>query len=258
MNDDESREPRIDIDEALISSHFVGLIQKTTDDPRELRDPNREKLTSLVTSIQKCPYKARYINVPYTDLIPVPGGIDPGEAVSIISTFLPAFEALHHGDRRERGCRYSPTSLEGKQVLITGGDCLEAQAAVRLAVWAGAAGVFIVNSGKILSKRIHGGHVAVLSEDPKAWLPVVQGDMDLVIDFEYPRSFQSVIAAMARKGRLVCKYPEKDSHQHDSPTFMSKLVGQSALCAMSRASLFEFDDYVKTNMEDVKVSCRHG
>ena len=134
--------------------------------------------------------------------------------------------------------------------MITGGDCLEAQAAVRLAVWAGAAGVFIVNSGKILSKRIHGGHVAVLSEDPKAWLPVVQGDMDLVIDFEYPRSFQSVIAAMARKGRLVCKYPEKDSHQHDSPTFMSKLVGQSALCAMSRASLFEFDDYVKANMED--------
>ena len=230
----------------------MGTVPKNTDDPREQRDPNDEEKT-LVTSIRKCPFKARYVNVPSNELIVVPGGIDPGEAVSIISTFLPAFEALHHGDRRVRDSRYSPSSLKDKQVLITGGDSLEAQAAVKLAVWAGAAGVFVLNSGRVLSKRIHGGHVATLSEDPKQWLPVVQGDMDVVIDFEYPKDFHSVIASMTRKGRLVCKYPENDIF-HRSPSFVSKLVGQSALCAMSRASIFDFDEYVKTNMEYVKVS----
>ena len=138
-------------------------------------------------------------------------------------------------------------------MLITGGDSLEAQAAVKLAVWAGAAGVFVLNAGKVLSKRIHGGHVAVLAEDPKVWLPVVQGDMDVVIDFEYPNNFQSVIASLTRKGRLVCKYPKRDG-RNQSPSPVSKFLGQSALCAMSRASIFDFDEYIRTNFEDVKVS----
>ena len=139
-------------------------------------------------------------------------------------------------------------------MLITGGDSLEAQAAVKLAVWAGAAGVFVLNAGNVLSKRIHGGHVAVLAEDPKVWLPVVQGDMDVVIDFEYPKNFQSVIASMTRKGRLVCKYPDRDGRYQQSPSPVSKFLGQSALCAMSRASIFDFDEYIRTNLEDVKVS----
>jgi NADPH:quinone reductase-like Zn-dependent oxidoreductase len=60
---------------------------------------------------------ARFIPARPNRLIPVSKPLDPAEIAVVLTTYLPTFQALHHG--QDRPDLYLSTSLLGKRVLIT-------------------------------------------------------------------------------------------------------------------------------------------
>ena len=74
----------------------------------------------------------RFISARLDRLIPVSKTLDPAEIAVVLTTYLPTFQALHHG--QDRPDRYLSTSLLGKRVLITeGATMLDVQALSHLA-----------------------------------------------------------------------------------------------------------------------------
>jgi len=188
--------------------------------------------------------------VPAANLCVVPTQLDPADVASLISSYLPAFQALYHG--RPRPFRYQKAALKGKRVLVTGGASLEAQAVLRIARWAGASELYITASRDHFPvlRRITG--VTVLDDNPEDWLPVVRDRMDVVIDYQYPRNFNAIRKALGRKARLVCIPPRKKS----SPFLaeIERFMDQYHLSLMKRTSWFDFaesfDSYPKELQQD--------
>jgi NADPH:quinone reductase-like Zn-dependent oxidoreductase len=260
----------------------VGVLQKDPD-PLDNDNPLFKK-GALVTSLtQKCNVKDRFVIVPKDDLIMVPGSLDPGEAVYVVSTVLPAFEALHHGGgdtTRVVGGRYSTRVLQNKRVLIAtgdggGGGSVQSQATAKMALWGGASAVFLLDrSSKVLSRcnsstcsrtANHGEKttVAVLGENPDDCLSVVQGDMDIVIDFDFFATDRgSVGKALAPNGRLVCvqretiQWRHRDSYLPDCRSILTdcgKQMEISSLLAVPGAIVFDFEEHIHLNLAVVKV-----
>jgi NADPH:quinone reductase-like Zn-dependent oxidoreductase len=237
-------------------SCFVGVVNKYLG-PRS-DDDYIEKNTLVTSLIRKCAVRARYLTISKDELIVVPPGLDPGETVYVISTVLPAFEALHHGERRARR-RYSNISLRNKRILITGGGNMIAKEAANMAFWSGASAVFVVDSRNSLSTCEHRDNVIVLGENPEDWLPVVQGDMDGVIDFDHRTDLGSLCAAMATNGRLVCVQPEKAQRSIERLlTTCQRWIGYSSLLAIPGATVFDFEEHTNINLQAVKVSARRS
>jgi NADPH:quinone reductase-like Zn-dependent oxidoreductase len=187
------------------------------------------------------------------ELIVVPDGLDPGEAVYVISTVLPAFEALHHGERRARR-RYSNMSVSNKRILITGGGSMKTKEVAKMAFWGGASAVYVVDSRIGLSSCLHRDNVTVLGENPEDWLPVVQGDMDLIIDSHHRTDLGSLCAAMATNGRLVRLQPEKFQRRNERLlTTCERWIGYSSLLAIPGATVFGFEEHINVNLQAVKV-----
>jgi len=205
-----------------------------------------------VASIMKFGANSRYVSVPTSNLMAVPKHLDAGDIACLISAYLPAFQALHHG--RTRPYRYSRSCLRGRRVLVTGGATLEAQAAIRLAQLAGATEIYVTaprNHSHILAKR----HVNVLDSDPDEWLPAVEGRMDVVVDYDFPNHFSAIQASLARKGRLVCSSPAGSGH-----TGWMRGIGcileQYLLMSMKRATLFDFVEDFERDTDGLKEDFR--
>lgn len=124
--------------------------------------------------------------------------LDAVEVSVLASAYLPAFQALHHGTRQMRHLAYEPTALEGQRILILAHSSNDStsmnrslvdaqiQAAVRMALWAGARDVHVTVPKVGNSKRNVFGNdyrVRLLETPSEDWVPMLQGRMDLVLDY---------------------------------------------------------------------------
>ena len=250
MKHQEPRDPGADIDELIRQSNFIGEVTKV---PLQ-GNIGRLEPGDYVTSIRKCATSTRTAMAPANSLIPLPGKLDPGEAAAVVSIFLPAFSALHHGHRKSR---YLKSSLKGKSVLVTGGFRLDAQAVAKLALWGGAERVYILDDAVKSRRDVPGKGVTVLPHDPEKWLPELYQQMDVVIDYHFPRYFQNVLESMKDDGRLVCLSKaykrQNDDWKADLEegwfSGLENIVETAAFCFMRRSYLFNYDE-ICTHYED--------
>eukprot|EP00554_Chaetoceros_debilis_P003025 CAMPEP_0194084916 /NCGR_PEP_ID=MMETSP0149-20130528/15347_1 /TAXON_ID=122233 /ORGANISM="Chaetoceros debilis, Strain MM31A-1" /LENGTH=351 /DNA_ID=CAMNT_0038767679 /DNA_START=280 /DNA_END=1335 /DNA_ORIENTATION=+ len=140
---------------------------------------------------------ARYITLHYGDLCSVPGNVDSSQAACIISTYMTAYQALHRC--KPRGPR---ETLEGSNILVTGGNSPIGQAIIELAHRAGASKIFATAPKKV-HEQLHDKGVCPLPLDAKMWLPLVRGKMDIVIDGICQDGYSSPHAALNYRGHLV-------------------------------------------------------
>ena len=175
----------------VLGSNFVGIVHDGV-----------LPAGSRVAALTKTGGNARYASISPEALVKVPKRLDAAEVAAVMSTYLPAFQALHHG--LSQGRKHYMGSLKGKKILLTeGASMMEIQAVVELARVAEAVSVHI-----ICESRYH-SYVEIylaakpLSADIEVWLPEVKGQMDIIIDYEYSNNRSEIPAALSPGGRLV-------------------------------------------------------
>jgi NADPH:quinone reductase-like Zn-dependent oxidoreductase len=229
----------------VLGSNFVGIVHHSS--------PSAEnsgfKPGTRVASITDGGSNARYVNIAAEKLIKVPKHLDAADVACLISAYLPAFQALHHGGPRSR--RYKKDSLLGKKILIVQGASPEAQALVRLARLAGASEIYLTASKDHFWQLDKHGCI-LLGDDPDDWLPEVNKGMDLVVNYEFPKYFSETKSALAPKGRLVCCVP-MHTHGDDSwLTYFESMMGYLQLVTMKRASVFDFAENHELQQDRVR------
>jgi NADPH:quinone reductase-like Zn-dependent oxidoreductase len=222
-----------------LGSNFVGIVHRCS--------PEAERLGitpgTRVAAIVKWGSNSKYVSAPVENLVVVPKEFDAADMACLLSTYLPAFLALHHG--RARPYRYTDTCLKGRRILVTGGATLEAQALIRLAHLAGASEIYVVapNEDFPVLKKLQ---CAVLGEHPDEWLHIVENRMHVVIDFDFPHNFSAVCASLATRGRLVCSSPITNSIEKGWLPELESIYEYSRLSMMKRATLFDMVENAQT------------
>ncbi|KAL7553294.1 hypothetical protein ACHAWF_016561 [Thalassiosira exigua] len=138
---------------------------------------------------------AKYIVVPYYNIIRVPPGADSVVALCLLSNYVPAREALDLA-------RKLNTPFTGANVLVIGGNGPSGLATIELALLEGA-NVFATADER------HHEYLSNLGAtcfpiDPNKWLPTLQGKMDVVLDSVCLDGFESSSLALNSAGTLVC------------------------------------------------------
>jgi len=136
-------------------------------------------------------------------------------------------------------------------VLVTSGASLEAQAVLRLARWAGATELYITaprDHFEVLKKI---SAVTVLDEDPEEWLPQLRNRMNVVVDYQYPRNFDSVREAIGKKGRLVCIPSRKKAGEGSFLSDISSIMDQYQLSLYKRSTMFDFAESFEMNPKEL-------
>lgn len=222
----------------VCGSNFVGIVHYAG----EAADDYGIELGSRVAAIVRWGSNTKYVSIPPEHLWIVPKSLDASDIACLVSSYLPAFEALHHG--RARPYRYSRSCLRGRRVLVTGGGTVEAQALARLAKHAGAEVVY-VTCPKSHRSLVSKSHAAPLSQNPDEWMEDVKGQMDIIVDYEFPRSFANIRQALSKQGRLVCVYK--------SPVGgVAAVVDRYQLSTIPRATLFDFELYVRKYRDELR------
>jgi len=182
-------------------------------------------------SAWSAPKHRPYIVCNTSNLLPVPPldglHLDSSEVAVVLAAYLPAFQALHHGMREHKHLAHEPTTLEGQRVLILAHSLsntttplkrtlvdAQVQAAVRMALWAGARDVHVTvpmigsNTRKIFGNDDYA--VRLLDTPPDDWVPMLINKMDVILDYTNGFSLLGgdstmgiVQSVRARKGRYV-------------------------------------------------------
>ena len=140
---------------------------------------------------------ARYISVQESDLVEVPRSCDSAEAASMVSTYASAYQCL-------RMVTKDDFTLSGKTVLITGGIEPVGQALIQLCFRASAEEVYATAPQHRHRYIKHVLGAKPLPVEPKDWLPVTKGGMDIVFDVACNDSLESPHASLQKGGTLVC------------------------------------------------------
>jgi NADPH:quinone reductase-like Zn-dependent oxidoreductase len=232
------------IENKLNASHFVGEVHKSYED-------NLLKEGASVTSLRKCAVQSRFVTMPTESLILIPEKLDEGEAVAVVSIYLPAFGALHHGSKL-RDSRFSREALKGQNILVTGGGTDEADAVVKVALLGGASKIFVLNSKNAMaSYHVGSAKVVLLSDEPDEWQARLDGRVDLAVDLEYPRNFEAITAAVKEDGRIVCRTPRNYGSWFAA---FGQLVQQASLLWVPNASMYDFDGLINIEYGEITVS----
>lgn len=168
----------------------VGTIVAVGDDVTNF------KMGDRVAALVRTGGNARYITVPESDLVSVPRTCDSAEAVTMVSTFMTAYQCL-------RLVSNDTFALNRKRVLITGGIEPVGQALIQLCFRAGASEVYATapNHRHRYLRTILGARP--LPVDPKMWLNSLEGSMDVVFDGTCYDSLESASAALNQNGILI-------------------------------------------------------
>jgi len=227
----------------------------------EVSSSHHFKHGTIVTALKKYPIDTRFISIRSIDIITLPAKLDPGEASAVLSTYLPAFEMLHHGSRN-RDSRYSSCSLIGQNMLVIGGDVVEQEALIKLAFMGGAEKVSILpvlQDGPALERRRFGRvnlNILPTNKNPEAVLSELKESMDLVIDLSFPLEFSHVKSTVKpTTGRLVAR--KNEPNRNILVRTFSNMVHQVALFLLPNAYLFDFDFLSANHNDNIKV-CRGG
>lgn len=76
------------------------------------------------------------------------------------------------------------------------------------------------------------------------WGWVVEGSIDIVVDYAFPNKFKALRKALARHGRLVC-VSNQQQQGFDS------ILEQIEISKMKRATLMDFAEHVRVNRKQV-------
>jgi NADPH:quinone reductase-like Zn-dependent oxidoreductase len=193
----------------------------------------------------------------------IPKSLEASDVAALMAGYLPAYEALHFG--RTRPLRYSGTSLQGKRILVVSGAAatiLQALAIVRLATLAGARDITMTTApngrSSILKRQKH--CATILHDNPDEWLPVVQGKMDVVVDYTFPQNLSAVTRALAKDGRLICCPQSKRAvSSADCKSVLdldSFLLERYQLSMVKNAYLFDYPEYVRQFRSQVVEDAR--
>lgn len=212
----------------VLGSNFVGVVHKTSSEASRWRLGRRVAGLTLVGS------NARYLIASTEQLLDVPKKLDASDIACILSIYLPAFQALHHGQARPG--KYSNTSLLRKRVLITGGALPETMALLRMAHYGGAREVYVVaeRSQHNAFRQLYATPLDAHIDD---WGPMVENSMDVVIDFDYVENEKASCRALAPNGRLVW-YLHPSKRKNVTGLF-DGIWEQTKMCLLERASIYE-------------------
>lgn len=224
----------------VLGSNFVGVVHATSSEASQWRVGRR------VAGLPLKGGNATYITATPDQLFDVPKKLDASEVACMLSIYLPAFQALHHG--QPRPWRYSQETLQRKRVLITGtSNALpETWAMVRLAQYGGASEVYVVCEREQHSTLRQHLYALPLDAHMDDWLPAVRGRMDVVIDFDYVLNEWASCRALAPNGRLVWyRHPSKRETGH--LWLLDGIWEQTKMCLLDRASMY---DLYESHCED--------
>jgi len=229
----------------VLGSNFVGVVHATSN------EASRWRIGRRVAGLPMKGSNAKYVTATTDQLFDVPKKLDASEVSCVLSIYLPAFQALHHGQPRPG--RYSQHTLQKKLVLITGADFAlpEALALIRLAQYGGALEVYCV------AEREHHSvlrqmYAIPLDNHMDDWLLTVQGQMDVIIDFDYVKNESASWKALAPNGRLVWYlHPSKRENTH--LWILDGVWEQIKLSLLERASIYELFDSWDENPYNAKV-----
>ena len=115
---------------------------------------------------------SRYARIATNQLVKVPEGVDPAQAVCLAEAYLAAFQSLHYtqGDK----ARYTNHSMIGRSILVIGALSNVGRADVQLAKSLGAMDVYAVGKEQHHPMLTTLG-IIPLRRDPKLWPPGVMG-----------------------------------------------------------------------------------
>jgi len=233
------------IEKKVRKSVFVGEVIEAPEDCTL-------KKGDLVTSLRKGPVSAYQLTASVDALLSIPAGIDTGEATALMSTFLPAMGLLFHGvvDRIDR---FSNIALRGCDVLVTGGGRDEAGSVVCLALLSGANRVFVLQSKTSLATtHAESVRVELVSDDPNQWHPVIDRYMDVIIDLEFPKNFESLYGILKNSGRMVCLKPPKT----DRLSVLRDIGLELNLLRYPSASIYDIDKQIEDEHPQMVVRLR--
>jgi NADPH:quinone reductase-like Zn-dependent oxidoreductase len=220
----------------IVGNHFVGVVRHCGSEAEGLGIRKGTRVASIVN------WKSgsKSLTVPAANLAIVPSQLDAGDVATLVAYYLPAFQALHHGQPRRN--RYSRNRLTDKNVLVTGGGALLAQAVMKLARWAGAK-VYATELSHHDDIMGPPSSVVLLEGDPGSWPSGTALSMDIVVDCDYPRNFDVVRLAVAPKGRLVCISNKKSSTKaSDWMMRLAEFYDNYRLSLVPRASIYDFEE----------------
>ena len=245
----ESKLPGDDMSEpdTILGSNFVGVVIRCC---KQVEERYNIEPGDRVASMVRWGANAQYVSIPAEHLIQVPRHLDSADIASLISFYLPAFEALNFG--RGRRFRYLNTSLSGKKVLIvTEGATLGVQSLISLARVQGSREIFVA-APKEHHKLLRKLGVATLDEDPSDWFSAVVNTMDVVVDMAFPKNFSAVKQTVTHEGHLICN-PKSKAEAKDPggwsctpsvPMELDYLLERYQLSFMDHANLFDYKEYV--------------
>ena len=219
-------------------TNFVGVIRQCDG---ALAEQYGWEVGTRVAAIAKWATKSQHVSISSDRLWPVPKHVDSADVTSLMAAYLPAFTALHHG--RARPYSYSITCLTGRRLLITGGLTVESRALIRMAKLAGVEEIFVHGKGEMKDKQVH------MLDD---WGWVVEGSIDIVVDYCFPSKFKSLRKALSRHGRLVCVSDQKQQMQG-----FGSISEQWQISKMKRATLLDFAEHVRVNREQVRTDMNY-
>lgn len=229
----------------VLGSNFVGVVHHCGPEAKELGIKPGTRVASLVN----WGANSKYVTIPAMKLSIVPKQLDAADVAALLSSYLPAFQALHHG--RPRLEKYGRGCLKGKNVLVIGGRSLQAQAVLRLARFAGASEIYVTSPrhhSHVLNKL---STVTVLDEQPDDWLPVVKRDMDIVVDFQFPEHCSQAYKALAPKGRLICIAPKYNKTDGAWFALLEDFLQSYWLSSIKGASMFDFTENFDMNPDEL-------
>jgi NADPH:quinone reductase-like Zn-dependent oxidoreductase len=227
-------------------SNAVGVVHHCSPSAEEAGVKPGMRLAAI---LQPGGSNARYFSMPASEVLPVPRHLDAADIASVMTSYLPAFQALHHG--RVRPVRYSRNCLEGRRVFIVGGAQVVAQAAFRLAQFAGATEIYVSAPLQVMS-HLRKQNAIVVGEHPNEWFEYMEQNMDIVIDFQFPNHFSEVRKMLARKGRLVCCTPSNWYKDNKWWSDLSQILECLQVSSVKRATLFDFRENYKNYRYELK------
>lgn len=199
---------------------------------RSLSSKTGLKMGDRVISLVRVGANSRHLCIDSERLVRVPPDYTKESHVACLpEIYLSAFQALHLGQRN--AARYRKTSLTGKTILILGGATTMGQALIEVALAAGATNVHATGKDKELRQiGIIGG--LPLSKDPRHWLSVMIGKVDMICSLDHPYHKTQLTAehiqTLNTTGRIVViGAPEKgdqrivDLDSHDGKQVKRKL-----------------------------------
>lgn len=167
----------------------VGVIDKVGEGVTTVQVGQR------VADLSQIGGNADYCIRPATHLVPVPDGIDPAEAVSMVLPYITAYQLLHR----------TAAVQAGQHVLVHGGAGAVGFALTQLARVAGLS-VVATSSGSKLPLIEANGALAVDYQNPDLW-PTLAGHAlngyDAIVDGIGPANFAGSFALLAPHGILA-------------------------------------------------------